>query len=300
MLLIIMIVKHLAPMGSLDTAVDRVIELVGQKQLNLNHVAIAVVGGAAVGKTTVISPSIASRFPEAVVLSEDDYCIGNTASASLYGAPNLHVPSDYDPSRIRHDLESLKNGIGTKVPRYSFESREPLVEPRFVDPGPVIVMEGSYLLQPPLAHLFDIKLFVVTDDHSRFVRRMIRPRRNPNQADTRRLFEYFELAYPSYYREVLPFSNQADVIGTNTYSPAEALSRITPDDTTELDLVGEVCEYEHPNMTTAERLAVACLNGIQRVTYMPDRTIPNMKVAFSVPIDEYVIDLTKVGYSVRG
>lgn len=293
-------VKSLGSETTLPEAVDRTVELICQKRVDTRHVTVAVVGGAAVGKTTVVSPNIAARFSGAVVLSEDDYCIGNKASARQHGAPNLHVLGDYDPDRIRHDLTALKQGHSTHVPQYSFERREPQSEPRLVTPESVVIMEGSYLLQPPHSGLFDISLFVDTDDHSRFVRRMIRPRRNPNQADTRRVFEYFELAYPAYYREVVPFRNRADVIGANTYLPAEALSRIAPADTTEAVMVGEVREYEHPNMAPEELLAVACVKGIQRVVYMPNRATPNIRVAFSVPTDKYVVDLTKVGYSVRG
>ena len=96
-----------------------------------------------------------------------------------------------------------------------------------------------------------------------------------------------------------PFRDQADVVWTNTYSPAEAFSRIVPAKLTELDITSTSCEYEHPNMTPEEMLAVTCVNGIQHIVYIPNRDTPSLRVDFSVPSDEYEVDLTKVGYSER-
>ena len=260
---------------------------------------VAVVGGAVSGKTTHISPALAENFPGTVVISEDDYCIGTVQSAMRHGAPNLHVPEDYNPGRIQADLAHLRRGKPTHVPRYDFEHRQPTTDTKLIEPNGVIVMEGAYLLQPHLRQLFDIGVFVETNDHDRFVRRLLRPRRNPAQSDGRRLREYTELSYPSHYREIAPTQSAADIIIVNPYTPAEAAGKLA--------LLGaapsvpeeaSVTHYRHPAMQTSEACTLTIDKaGLQNLRYLPNTVLPGVQLNFCVPSDEYIVDLSLVGYT---
>lgn len=251
-------------------------------------------------KTNYISPRLAERFDNVQTLSEDNYCLGNSGSAQIHGVPNLHKIVDYEPARIYNDLTLLKNGYPAETPLYAYEKRERREETVTISPTPVIIMEGCYLLQPVISDLFDIRLFINTDDHTRFVRRMMRPRRNPEQNDTHRVKEYVELSYPGYHQEIAPFANNAHIVIDNPYNPSDVANfggvyALRPPNDSEI--VAETHFYTHPKMTETEQLSVSTTaEGVQTITYLPDHKDPTVGVRFQVPKDEYFVDLSRVGY----
>jgi len=182
-------------------------------------VVVGVGGGSATGKTSLFPQMLANNYDH-VLISEDDYCIGNKRSTSMHGQPNLHVPEDYQVDLMAQHIMSLKRGEEICKPTYSYKTREPdgheLIKPR-----PLIAIEGEFPLHDAIAPLLDAGIFIDTDDHSRFARRMIRPRRNPQQTDMHRVLEYFSLSFPFYHSHVLPTRKNADMILINRYHPNE-------------------------------------------------------------------------------
>ena len=260
---------------------------------------IAVVGGAVCGKTSLISPSLAKGLPSTVTLSEDNYCIGNTASTARHGKPHLHTPKDYEPDRIRRDLLRLRNGQTANTPIYDFNKREPRRETYSIDPSEVVIMEGAYLLQDHLRELFDIGIFVDTNDHDRLIRRLLRPRRNQRQSDGERLRDYATLSYPSYYQEIAPTKASADIVFANPYSPSEAVRLLASSSIASLDetVEGSITIYTHSAMSPTEQLSV-CVDGndIQHLQYEPGIILPAFGLNFSIASEEYRVDLSRVGY----
>jgi len=262
-------------------------------------VLVAVAGGSATGKTSYVTPYLAGQFPSVSMLSEDNYCLGNSFSARLHGVPNLHVFDDYDPGRIFSDLNMLKQGIGIQAPLYGYEERERRNETITIPPARVVIMEGCYLLQPAVSGLFDVCLFLDTDDHSRFIRRIVRPRRNPNQTDTHRIKEYCELSYPGYHQEIAPYQSRADIILSNPYSVDEAMSRLS-DSAIPLSQGSTYAaqQYWHPIMQPTELVSVAVdENSIQHLEYIPDVRVLTRRMSFAVPLGEYSINLSRIGYT---
>jgi uridine kinase len=189
-------------------------------------IAIAIGGGSAVGKTAFFTPALANNFGSVRVISEDDYCVGNSISSKKHGSPNLHVPEDYDPELLAEHISELKKGNSVEKPVYSYKIRERIGKTR-IDTAKLLIVEGEFLLHPPLSNQFDIKVFIQTDDHSRFMRRVIRPRRNPNQTDLERILEYFNLSFPFYHSHIAPTATHADFVINNHYLPAEGKERIS-------------------------------------------------------------------------
>jgi len=188
-------------------------------------VSVAICGGSAVGKTQFFTLGLAHFFDSVTIISEDDYCIGNSHSAKLHGTPHLHVPEDYDPLRLRSDILALKAGKSIMKPIYSYKKRERSGCVR-VDPGSIVIVEGEFLLHEPLRDAFDVSLFIDTDDHSRFMRRMIRSRRNPDQTDEHRIAEYTNLSFPFYHSHIASQTENADFVIENKYTPQEGIERI--------------------------------------------------------------------------
>ncbi len=273
-------------------------QLIRKKLETQSTVLVAVVGGSATGKTSYFSPRIAAGFSDVQQLAEDDYCLGNSLSPRQNGKPNLQVFEAYDPLRIRSHLEQLKKGNSVETPIYAYDLRERRSETRTIVPASVVIMEGCYLLQPIVSDLFDVKLFLDTDDHSRFVRRMLRPRRNPTQTDSARIKEYCEMFYPGYRKETQPFAGNADVVIENPYNPAiEGIRKINPVTVLEPKDIIRQNHYRHPAMRDEEYLSVSqTVQGIQVVRYYPNYTQPNIGFSLAMLIDDYEVDLTSIGY----
>jgi uridine kinase len=274
-----------------------------EKLTRQERVLVAIAGGSATGKSDYFTPYLSSKFPHDTVLNEDDYCIGAEASAALHGTPNLYVPQDYDPGLMITQLSDLKRGFTVNIPQYSFEQSQRLAEAKPTMPTDVIIVEGCYLLQSPVRDIFDVRLFVNTDDHSRFIRHLLRPPRNPAQPDGQRIQEFCEMSYACYQREIAPFATEADIIANNPYSPQEALNRLPSVRLMAGRPHGAITQrqyYRHPNMAPTEQLSVALTeDGDQLLEYLPDIHRPEIQAGYQVPVGEYRIDLTKIGYSVE-
>lgn len=220
--------------------------------LSNKRVAVAIGGGSAVGKTAFFTPALANNFGSVRVISEDDYCVGNSVSSEKHGSPNLHVPEDYDPELLAEHISELKKGNPVEKPVYSYEIRERIGKTR-IDTAQLLIVEGEFLLHPPLSEQFDLKVFIQTDDHSRFMRRVIRPRRNPDQTDLERIQEYFNLSFPFYHSHIAPTAPHADFVINNHYLPAEGKERI-PNKNAEVLFANErLSDFLSPNNPDCSR-----------------------------------------------
>ena len=186
-------------------------------------IVVGIGGGSATGKTSLFSRTLFDTYSPAVI-RQDGYYVGNTL-ASRYGSPNVHDPDNYQIETIARHMALLRSGMPIIKPKYSHVKREPEGE-EVVQPTSVIVLEGMHSLHDALASHLDYGVFIDTDDHSRFTRRMIRPRRNPQQSDLPRVAEYFALSFPYYHSHVLPTRKNADAVITNTYHPQEGNERL--------------------------------------------------------------------------
>ena len=291
--------------GIIDLAIQAVIDPIARVISDLlrreKHVTVAICGGAVVGKTALFTPALAKRFDSAQVIGQDDYCVGDSVSIGRHGRSNLYVPEDFDPELLAKHVSRLKDGIDVDdKPVYSHEIRERIGSTR-LEAAQVLIVEGEFLLTPPLSEQFDVKVFVDTDDHSRFIRRIIRPRRNPDQTDLDRIKEYFDLAFPLYYYHIDPTKNNADIIISNHYCPHEELERIgrryyeLPQDRS------TCCYYTHLNCGPGEVVCVVSNGGSSNeLIYTPDMNL--LEKGESIPLVRFdlegeSIDLRDIGYS---
>lgn len=279
------------------------------------RVAIAIAGGPVSGKTSVLTPALVKEFSSILVISEDDYCIGNTESQKLHGVPNLYVLEDFDPELLARHIAELKQGKGVEKPIYSYEVRERIGSIR-TEARDILVVEGLFLLHPPLNEQFDVKIFLDTNDHTRFIRRLLRLRRNPGQTDLERIKEYFNLSFQCYHDLIAPSATNADFIITNDYDARESTERSSAR-TLECLLTGNIDEilkdypekrrnkfrtqyYGHPQFTPGEVLSMTELDFCgNKLKYSPGSLIDKDFVitsSASFEIENEQFDLRKIGY----
>lgn len=130
---------------------------------------IGISGGSGAGKTTLANALVNHFDGDALLISYDRYY-----KHMLCG--NYDIPEALDTELLLKHLHLLKSGQGVGLPIYDrfINQRTTVVD--WVEPKPIIIVEGIFALHHPgLLELYDRKVFVETStDAVRLHRRMIR------------------------------------------------------------------------------------------------------------------------------
>ncbi|CCB91076.1 uridine kinase, partial [Waddlia chondrophila 2032/99] len=104
------------------------------------------------------------------------------------------------------------------LPSYDFTTHTRVDQVKIVDPAPLIIVEGILLLAvPEIRKLFDLKIFIDTDDDIRILRRLERDLLERGRDFDSVKNQYLSTVKPMHHQFVEPSKNQADVViwGTN-------------------------------------------------------------------------------------
>lgn len=126
---------------------------------------------------------------------------------------NFDHPASLDtPLMIQH-IVALKKGDSVDIPVYDFNLHTRKSESSRIDPPAVLIVEGILIFsEPDLRPLFDMKIFIDTDDDDRLMRRIQRDihQRGRELADV--LEQYQATVKPMHLEFVEPSKRWADVI----------------------------------------------------------------------------------------
>jgi uridine kinase len=138
---------------------------------------LGIAGGTGSGKTT-LAEAIVRSLPvrRAALIQHDWYYIDRSHLAPRErSGVNFDEPSALDNARLVDDLRALKGGRAVECPRYDFSTHTRERTTRRVEPRAVVIVEGILLYAvPEVRDLFDLRLFVDTDDDIRLLRRIRR------------------------------------------------------------------------------------------------------------------------------
>jgi uridine kinase len=176
---------------------------------------IGIAGGTGSGKTTV-AKKIAEALPEgrAVVIQHDWYYLDRShLSPEARALVNFDEPDALDNARLVADLRTLKGGRPASCPQYDFATHTRFLEDRQIGPHPIVIVEGILLFAiADLLDVFDLRLFVDTDDDIRLLRRIRRDieerGRDIESIDT----QYRGTVRPMHDRHVAPSRRHAHLI----------------------------------------------------------------------------------------
>jgi uridine kinase len=176
---------------------------------------IGVAGGSGSGKTTVVQRIVESIGDgEVTVLAHDRYYrdrldLDRDARAAL----NWDHPDSLESDLLVAHLTDLRNGRAVALPVYDFaryereQSREPAV------PRRAIIVEGILIfVDAALRRLMDIKVFVDTDDDTRFIRRLQRDMNERGRTVESVIEQYLATVKPMHLEFVEPSKRYADII----------------------------------------------------------------------------------------
>ncbi|HXJ21056.1 MAG TPA: uridine kinase [Polyangia bacterium] len=138
---------------------------------------IGIAGGTASGKTTV-AHRIVDALPagQAALIQHDAYYRDRSALTPAQRALlNFDEPEALENDLLLEHLRALKRGEAVDCPEYDFTTHTRKRSVRRIDPCAVVVVEGILLLAvPALREIFDLRLYVDTEDDVRLVRRIKR------------------------------------------------------------------------------------------------------------------------------
>jgi uridine kinase len=194
---------------------------------------IGVAGGTGSGKTTV-SEAIVRRVGRGriAVINQDSYYHDLAhIDESQWLHHNFDHPSAIEERLFVSHVERLKAGQPAPVPTYDFTRHVRLSEVEWVEPRPVILIEGILILAiPQLRELMDIKIFVDTDSDIRLIRRLQRDLEERGRTVDGVVTQYLATVRPMHLEFVEPSKRWADVIipegGFNTVALDLVISRI--------------------------------------------------------------------------
>jgi len=140
-------------------------------------VVIGIAGGTGSGKTTVARKMLESLPSDQVSLLQHDWYYRDCAHLGWDEriTVNFDHPDSLESELLLEHLKSLKAGQGVDCPQYDFSTHTRSSDVVRVSPAPIVVVEGILLFAvPELRELFDLRLFVDTDDDIRLMRRIKR------------------------------------------------------------------------------------------------------------------------------
>jgi uridine kinase len=177
-------------------------------------VLIGIAGGTGSGKTT-LARELQEYFSEtSVLITQDSYY------KDLSHLPkeerelvNFDHPDSLDFNLLREHLIFLKNGEAVFKPVYDFVTHTRTNELERVEPARLILVEGILLLAvPEVRQLFDLKIFIDTDDDVRILRRLERDIMERGRDFDSVKTQYLSTVKPMHHQFVDPSKNYADVV----------------------------------------------------------------------------------------
>lgn len=176
---------------------------------------IGIAGGTGSGKTTVAKKILERMPPGEATKIEHDWYYRNHEELTFEQRAGLNYD---EPSALENDLlvahlVQLKSGITVECPQYDFATHLRKEETLRMEPCRIIVVEGILTFSiPTLRDMFDLRLFVDTDDDIRLMRRIKRDITKRNRDIESIQNQYYNTVRPMHKLHVYPAKEHAHLI----------------------------------------------------------------------------------------
>lgn len=176
---------------------------------------IGVAGGSGSGKTTVVRRIVDSLGDREVSVLEHDryYRDRNDLRLEERAALNYDHPDSLETDLLVEHVHLLRQGRTVQAPVYDFarHARQPQTEA--VEPRRALIVEGILIYtDAALRRLMDVKVFVDTDDDTRFIRRLQRDISERGRTVQSVIDQYLGTVKPMHLEFVEPSKRYADII----------------------------------------------------------------------------------------
>jgi uridine kinase len=178
-------------------------------------IVIGVAGGSGSGKTTVVRRIVESLGDDHVTLLEHDryYRDRNDLRLEERAALNYDHPDSLETDLLVQHVRALREGRPVELPVYDFARYARKATHETALPRRAIIVEGILIFSDaPLRALMDIKVFVDTDDDTRFIRRLQRDITERGRTVQSVIDQYLSTVKPMHLDFVEPSKRYADII----------------------------------------------------------------------------------------
>ena len=178
-------------------------------------VVIGVAGGSGSGKTTVVRNIVEALGNTQVSVIEHDryYRDHPTLRLEERAALNYDHPDSLETDLLVQHVKALRAGHPVEVPVYDFARHARQPDTVTVTPRTAVIVEGILIFtDPALRALMVVKVFVDTDDDTRFIRRLQRDITERGRTVESVIDQYLGTVKPMHLEFAVPSKRYADII----------------------------------------------------------------------------------------
>jgi len=180
-----------------------------------SRLVIGVAGGSGSGKTTVVRRIVEALGLDRVSIVDHDRYYRDRLDLRLEDrtALNYDHPDSLETDLMVRHVAELKSGRAVEAPLYDFARYVRRTTTETVEPRRAIIVEGILIFaDAALRAQMDIKVFVDTDDDTRFIRRLRRDVAERGRTMDSVIDQYLATVKPMHLEFVEPSKRYADVI----------------------------------------------------------------------------------------
>ncbi len=179
---------------------------------------ILIGGGSSSGKSYVTSAVIKNLGEENVtrITLDDYYKDQSEMNLEERYKVNYDHPKAFDWPLMRKQVALLKKGKEIEKPVYDFVQLTRSDKIETIAPKKIVLVEGIMaLVDKDIRELGNLRVFISAGSERRFLRRMIRDKKERGRSFENIVNQYFSSVQPMYEEIVRPSSNYADLIINN-------------------------------------------------------------------------------------
>ena len=185
------------------------------RAMSSKPIVIGVAGGSGSGKTTVVNRIVETLGDTHVsVLAHDRYYRDrNDLRLEERAALNYDHPDSLETDLLVRHVHELRDGRPIEAPVYDFARHARTAKTEAIAPGRAVIVEGILIYtDAALRGLMDVKVFVDTDDDTRFIRRLRRDIAERGRSVESVIEQYLSTVKPMHLEFVEPSKRYADII----------------------------------------------------------------------------------------
>jgi uridine kinase len=183
--------------------------------VRVHPLVIGVAGGSGSGKTTVVRKIVDALDDARVTVLEHDryYRDRNDLRFEERLALNYDHPDSLETDLMVRHVQQLRAGESIEAPRYDFARFTRTATTDTIVARRALIVEGILIYtDAELRRLMDIKVFVDTDDDTRFIRRLQRDIKERGRTVQSVIDQYLSSVKPMHLEFVEPSKRYADII----------------------------------------------------------------------------------------
>ena len=184
---------------------------------------VSITGESAAGKSTIcneIAKVIEQLSMPVTILSTDNYFNDISDLINKYGTfdklrdsgYDVDAPTSFQLDVLKNDLQDLSDGLDVKCPMYQPNGTGISVPHAIEVPSSkIIVVEGIATMYEDVKDIFDVKIYVETDDEVRkkwFIDRAV----NERNQDLQNAIKHWQYIISAGEKYVKPYRREADII----------------------------------------------------------------------------------------